>query len=166
MVLGAFMICLVPAFQETKIQTTYDRAKDLTNVRLPSKRISDDKDKYRSVDFSIWCSYPGKGKRKPETVNFELVTVVKARKLNSDLYVQFLRDGEAVHFGSSRSAMMKPVPGRPWIGERMIFLMPYDDFLKLANAKRLEVSLGGVKFEFNEAIRESIRRFAEVIKVQ
>jgi hypothetical protein len=149
--------------QQGSIQSSYDRDKNVTTVASPLSRISGDKDRYHSVDFSISCRYAGQTKRLPDHVDFELVSVVKARRLNSDLYVVFRLDGKEMHFGSSRSAIFNPVPGRLWIGERMIFSIPYDDFKKFAEADQVGVKLGGITFKFSEACRDTIREFARVI---
>ena len=124
-------------------------------VRSKSIPISGPKDRYHSLSFSI--SYPfSENLARPKTVKFELVSVVKARRLNTDLYVVFLVDGKEIHFGSSRSAIRNPVPGKPWIGERMVFLIPYEEFHKMADAKTLSVKLGGVTFDFDEKTRRPI----------
>ena len=90
----------------------------------------------------------------------ELVSVVKARQLNSDLYVVFLVDGKSVHFGSSRSAIMKPVPGRLWIGERMVFSLPYQEFVKLSSAKKLAIRFGDTTFQLTDATVALLSKFA------
>lgn len=124
-------------------------------VRSQSIPISGPKDRYHSLSFSI--SYPFVDiLERPKTVKFELVTVVKARKLNTDLYVVFVIDGKEIHFSSNRSAIRRPVPGKPWIGERMVFLIPYEKFDIMAKAKTLSVKLGGVTFDFDENARRAI----------
>lgn len=75
----------------------------------------------------------------------------------------FIVDGQPIHFSSNRSAIRKPVPGRPWIGEKMVFLIPREDFLKLAAAKKLAIKLGGVTFEFTDELRDEVRLFVEGI---
>lgn len=69
-----------------KIETTYDRHKNKTTVRLAPVQISGAKDKYHSLHFAPSFSYPGQALQKPEVVDFELQTVVKT-KLKIDLYV-------------------------------------------------------------------------------
>lgn len=164
--LKALVLTLVTCFvsNQQEIRTTYDLQKNLTTVRLPSTELSGEKDHYHSLSFSIDYSYPGKTPVLPERVNFELTSVVKTRRLNPDLYVVFVVDGNPIHFSSNRSAIRKPVPGRPWIGEKMVFLIPREDFLKLAAAEKLAIKMGGVTFEFSEELRDSVRLFAEGIK--
>jgi hypothetical protein len=147
-----------------RIETSYDEQKDLTTVRLPSTQFAGPKDRYQSLAYSIHYSYGGRNAAAPSDVNFEIVSVVKARRLNTDLYVVFVVDGKEIHFGSSRAAIRNPVPGKPWIGEKMVFHVPREDFLKMAAAKTLGVKLGGVSFEFNDAARNSIRGVAKTIR--
>jgi hypothetical protein len=147
-----------------RIEVVYDQEKDLTTVRIRPSPISGERDIYHSVDYSVAFTYPGRTRRAPEALNFEIVSVVKARKLNPDLYVTFLFDGEAIHFSSNRSAMRNPVPGRRWIGERMIFSIPFQSFLKFETAEHTGVKLGNVTFDFDDATRDSLRTLAQMIK--
>ena len=150
--------------QMTLTEIVYDLGKNVTTVRLPKTKLSGEKDRYHSLSFSIDYSYPGTPERMttpPERVNFELTSVVKARRLNTDLYVVFVVDGKPIHFSSNRSAIRKPVPGRPWVGEKMVFLIPREDFLKLATAETLAIKMDGVTFEFSDELRAQMRQFAE-----
>ena len=164
--LKAVVLTLVTSLvfsQSTLTETVYDHVKNVTTVRLPSTKLSGPKNRYHSLSFSIDYSYPGKTPSPPERVNFELTSVVKARSLNSDLYVVFVVDGKPIHFSSNRSAIRNPVRGRPWIGEKMVFLIPREDFLKLAAAQTLAIKMNDVTFEFSEELRGSVRSLAEGI---
>jgi hypothetical protein len=143
-----------------RLEMIPDPKNDSIIVRVPPTQISGPKDRYHSLAFSINYSHLSKFPSPPETVNFELVSVVTARRLNTDLYVLFVVDGKEIHFSSNRSAIKRPVPGKPWVGERMVFLIPYEQFKKLAEAKTLSVKLGGVTFDFDEEMRKSIRAIA------
>jgi hypothetical protein len=160
----ALLILCAPVAQAQKPETVYDAQKNLTTVRSQSIQLARDKDTYHSLDFTLHYSYPGQVRRTPQRVSFELVSVVKARRLNTDLYVVFLVDGKPIHFSSNRSAVRNPVPGRLWMGERMVFLIPYEDFLKMAAAEKLAIKMGGVVFELNDDVRDSLRAFAEALK--
>jgi hypothetical protein len=142
------------------IETSYDRTKDMTTVRLVPVQISGRKDKYHSLHMSPSFSYPGRVYVKPEIINFELQTIVRGR-LNSDLYVVFLIDGEKIFLSSSRWGIKRPVPGRVWMGERLVFRMPYATLLKLANAKQAAVKLDSISFEFNDAHKRALKAFLE-----
>lgn len=151
--------------QFTVTETVYDLVKDVTTVRLPLTELPGEKDRYHSLSFSVSYSYAGKTPTAPpERIKFELRSVVKATILDTDLYVVFVVDGKPVHFGSDRSAIRNPVRGRPWVGEKMVFLMPREDFLKLAAAEKLAVKLGDVTFEFDDDSRAGIRALAKGIK--
>lgn len=124
-------------------------------VRSKSIPISGPKDRYHSLSFSISYLFP-ENLGRPKTVNLELVSVIKARSLNTDLYVVFVVDGKEIHFSSNRSAIPKPVPGKSWIGERMVFLIPYEQFHNMVEAKTLSVKLGGVTFDFDDKTRRAL----------
>ncbi|HKR12612.1 MAG TPA: hypothetical protein VJT15_11170 [Pyrinomonadaceae bacterium] len=164
LIIALLLISFQDNFTLTEIIRNYNPQKNETTLRLPSSRLSGPKDRYHSLSYAIYYSYPGTEASPPKDVNFELVSVVKARQLNTDLYVVFVVDGKEVHFSSNRIAMPKPVAGRQWIGERMVFSIPREEFVKLAAAEKLGVKLGGVSFEFNEAARASVRAFAEAMK--
>ena len=160
-VLLALVIVVSP--QQT-LDTVYDSQKNLTTIRLPVTKLSGEKNRYHSLSFSIDYSYPGQTPSLPERVNFELRSVVKALRLDTDLYVVFIVDGTAVHFGSNRAAIEHPVPGRPWLGEKMVFPMTREQFLKVAAAQTLAVKLGGVTFEFSDEMLGKVRAVADGIK--
>jgi hypothetical protein len=162
--LFALLILCAPVAEAQKPESVYDPQKNVTTVRSQSIQLARDKDRYHSLDFTLHYSYPGQVRRTPERVNFELVSVIKARRLNSDLYVVFLVDGKPIHFSSNRSAVRNPVPGRLWIGERMDFLVPFEDFLKMAAAEKLAIRMGSVVFELIDEVRDSLRAFAEALK--
>lgn len=164
--IATLVLFVLPQDRFSLTEAIYDRARNVTTVRLPQEQISGPKDQYHSLSYSISYSHPGppgQTTTRPKDVNFELVSVVKARKLNTDLYVVFLVDGKEIHFSSNRSAIPRPVRGKPWIGERMVFLVPLDDFLKMAEAKKLGVKLGGVVFEFDDGARHDIQQLAKTI---
>lgn len=162
------IILLLISFQDnftlTEIIRDFSPTKNETTIRLPSTRLSGPKDRYQSLAYAIYYSYPGTKASLPKNVNFELVTVVRERQLDTDLYVVFVVDGKEIHYSSNRIAIPRPVPGRLWVGERMVFSIPREDFMKLAAAEKLGVKLGGVSFEFNEAARASVRAIAEAMK--
>ena len=143
------------------IETSYDSGKDKTTVRMSRMQISGDKGPYHSLHLAPAYSYPGQGPKTPEIIDFELQTVVKARKLRVDLYVLFVIDGEKIFLSSNRWSVKKPVPGRPWVGERLVFRMPYETLLKLANAKHASIRMADIDFELSNDHLRALRVFAE-----
>lgn len=132
LLLSAAKFCLATESESREIQkpirveTTYDDKRDSTTVRLKPMQISGEKAQYRSVHIAPAFSYPGNELKKPVTIDFEVQTVVKT-KLKIDLYVVFILDGEKTFLSSGRSAVKRPVPGKRWIGERLVFRMPPRD---------------------------------------
>jgi hypothetical protein len=132
------------------IISSYDAEKNVTTVRTSAQQLSGPKDRYHCVTFSVSYAYAGKGAAHPKDLSLELVSVVKARELNSDLYVVFVIDGEEIHFSSNRYAIRNPIQGKPWIGEQMVFGLPIEKYVKLVAAKKLSVKLGDVSFDFSQ----------------
>src|SRR5882724_5929759 len=97
--------------QTAKIETTYDSVKDRTTVRLAPVQISGEKDKYHSLHMTPSFSFPGHQLQRPSRIDFELQTIVKARLLDSDLYVVFIVDDETIFLSSNRRGTLRPVPG-------------------------------------------------------
>ena len=122
-------------------------------VRSKSIPVSAPKDPYQSLSFSISYATDNFPALPKMVVKFELVSVVKARRLNADLYVVFVIDGKEIHFSSNRSAIRRPIPGKPWIGERMVFRIPFEQFQNMTKAKTLSVKLGRVTFDFDNKAR-------------
>jgi hypothetical protein len=146
------------------IQIKHDTKKDVITARLVRFRIAENVDHYHSLDLGAFYTYPRKTDQTAAAkVDLELYSVVKARRLNADLYVGFLIDGKEVHFGSNRSAIRNPIRGRPWIGERMVFSVPLEEFQKLASANELAIKMGGVRVDLNDVARTALRMFAEKI---
>ena len=146
--------------QPARIETTYDSVKDRTTVRLALVQISGEKDKYHSLHMTPSFSFPGHKIQRPSKIDFELQTIVKARLLDSDLYVVFIVDGETIFLSSNRRAIMRPVPGRRWIGEQLIFNMPYETLVKITKARKFEIRFDGVRFEVGEPQVQTLREFA------
>ena len=163
-VLCLLLTACVVRSQTTKVETFFDEPKNLTTVRLGPVRLGTEKERYHRLDFSLSYQYPGQSASIPERINFELVSVIKARRLNTDLYVVFLVDGKPIHFSSNRSAVRNPVPGRLWIGERMIFLIPCEDLRKIGGAQKLSIKMGNIQFDFGEEARETLRTFLAAVK--
>lgn len=149
--------------EKAKFETSYDAGKNQTTVRLLPVKLSGEKDKYHSLHMSPSFSYAGETPLTPSIIDFELQTVVKGR-LRTDLYVVFIIDGETLFLSSSRWAVKRPVPGRVWMGERLVFRMPYETLLKITKAKKLEIKMDAVRFEVGETELQIIRDFGERIK--
>lgn len=146
-----------------KIEVVYDRSKNKTTVSLGPVRISGEKGKYHSLHMAPSFDYQGQEPRPPEIIDFELQTVVRGR-LRTDLYVVFVIDGETVFLSSNRWAVKRPVPGRVWVGERLVFRMPYETFLKITKARAFAIKFDGVEFSVGEAQKQTLTELLSYMK--
>jgi len=149
--------------KSTKIETDYDAQKDRTTIRLTPVQISAAQGKYISVHMSPAFSFTGRRVATPAILDFELQTVVKGR-LSTDLYVVFIIDGETVFLSSSRWGIKRPVRGRVWMGERLVFRMPYETFEKITKAQTFETKLDAETFVVGETQRQALREFLNYMK--
>lgn len=165
--LATFCVATGLESQETpkpgQIETTYDDKTDRTTVKLGPLQISGERAQYHSVQIAPVFSYSGKQLKKPEIIDFEVQTVVKT-KLKIDLYVVFVLDGEKIFLSSDRTAVKRPVPGKRWIGERLVFRMPHQTLMKLTQARAVAIKMDGVEFPFSETVLDHIRAFASSLK--
>lgn len=150
--------------QSQKTESSPKTTDEWTTVDLAPMRISGEKGKYHSLHLSVSYGFLGRAPQKPAFVDFELKSVVKARKLKIDLYVVFVVDGETIFLSSNRSAIKNPVRGRRWVGERLVFRMPYDTLLKITKAKKFAIKMDAVTFELGEPQVEALRDFARRIE--
>jgi hypothetical protein len=146
-----------------KIETTYDVEKDKTTITLMPVQISGENGKYHSLKMSPSFSFNGRQVVTPAIIDFELRTVVRGR-LRTDLYVVFMIDGEKVFLSSSRSAIKRPVPGRVWVGERLVFRMPYETFVKITKANSIQIKFDAVTFSLGETQQQALREFLTYMK--
>lgn len=137
-----------------KVEGSYDAAKDETTVRLAPVKISSGQGKYVSIHMSPSFKFPGRSLLQPEIIDFELQTVVRGR-LSTDLYVVFIIDGETVFLSSNRWAIKRPVPGRVWIGERLVFRMPYETYVKITKARSFAIKFDQIKFSVGKTRQEA-----------
>ncbi len=149
------ILASVVTIASTRIDGTYNAAKDETTVRLAPVKISGGQGKYVSLHMSPSFKFPGRSLLEPEIIDFELQTVVRDR-LSTDLYVVFIIDGERIHLSSNRWAIKRPVPGRIWMGERLVFRMPYKTYVKITKAKTFAIKFDGIKFSVGKTQQEAL----------
>ena len=148
----------------SKVETSYDAAKDKTTVKLFPIQISGEREKYISLHMSPAFSFPGQQLITPDIIDFELQKVVRAKLLRTDLYVVFMIDGEKVFLSSNRWAVKRPVPGRVWVGERLVFRMPYETFVKITKAASIEIKFDAVTFSLGETQKQALQDFLSYMK--
>jgi hypothetical protein len=150
--------------QPARVETVYDSTTDRTTLRLVPVKIGGEVGKYHSLHMSPYFSFPGRSLVAPSIIDFELQTVVKGR-LSPDLYVLFVIDGEEVFLSSNRWAIKRPVPGGVWAGERLVFRMPYETFLKITKAKTFSIKFDGVTFSVGETEKRTLSELLNYMKV-
>ena len=143
------------------VEGSYNAEKDETTVRLAPVKIFSGPGRYVSLHMSPSFKFPGRSLLEPSFIDFELQTVVRGR-LRTDLYVVFIIDGETIHLSSNRWAIKRPVPGRIWMGERLVFRMPYETYVRVANAKTFEIKFDGVRFPVGETQKEALRELLNI----
>ncbi|MBC8031908.1 MAG: carboxypeptidase regulatory-like domain-containing protein [Pyrinomonadaceae bacterium] len=146
-----------------KIDVVYDSGKDKTTVSLAPVQISGPNGKYHSLHMAPSFTYPVRVPRTPEIIDFELRTVVKGR-LKIDLYVLFIVDGEKFFLSSNRWGVKKGHLGRGWMGEHLVFRMPYETFLKITRASSFEINLDSISFPVGAEQLQALREWAMQIK--
>jgi hypothetical protein len=146
------------------VESSYDAAKDKTTIKLAPVQISGEREKYISLHMSPAFGFPGQQLATPAIIDFELQTVIRAKLLRTDLYVVFMIDGEKVFLSSNRWAVKRPVPGRVWVGERLVFRMPYETFEKITKAKSVEIKFDAVTFSLGETQKQALRDFLSYMK--
>ena len=58
------------------------------------------------------------------------------------------------------------MPGKRWIGERLVFRMPYETLMKLTKARAVAIKMDGVEFPFAESAVDQVRVFAKRLESQ
>ena len=146
---------------DNELITKYDKARNVTTVSLLPLQISGKKANYYSLHLTASFDYPGQSFKAPDSIRFEIRSVVKGRKLNPDLYVVFVIDGKEIHLSSNRWAVMNPLPGRSAIGEVIVMNMPAEMFLKFVTARETAIKMGGTSFPLTWIHQETLRTLAD-----
>jgi hypothetical protein len=58
------------------------------------------------------------------------------------------------------------VAGKRWVGERLVFRMPYDTLMKITKAKSVIIKMDDVRFPLSEERMQDLRRFAQQLEPQ
>lgn len=157
------LVIAVAAKGQAEIETAYDPKENETTVRLKPQQLETSHPRYHSIHIAPSFRYDGTATRRPEHIDFEVQAVVKARRLRTDLYVVFLIDRETIFLSSNRSAVKNPVRRRTWVGERLVFRMPLETFIRIANAQSAAIKMGEARFELRREQFEALQDFAKAI---
>jgi len=159
-----------------KIVSTYDKAKDQTLVLIqlmPVKSVEEprtgiDPDPIgktpESLGISFYFTYPGQTLVTPRFVGFGvLYEALDPQKYESHLLSTKI-DGQRVDFGKMVMQHEKMVHYRgtykPYTNRILELNISYENFLRLANAKKVKMKLGDYDFDLSKDQLEAIRDLA------
>ena len=134
-----------------------------TKTTLGPVKIGGPKDKYKAIYLTAWFEKTVGGSGVPDFVRFDLLSVVKRRSLDVDLYVQLIADGRKLAPGSNRWAVKNIERDPRVIGERMEMKMSIEEFRSIANAKNLTVKYDAIPFEVSDQVLAGLRELAKRI---
>ncbi len=134
-----------------------------TKTTLGPVKIGGPKDKYKAIYLTAWFEKTVGGSGVPDFVRFDLLSVVKRRSLDVDLYVQLIADGRKLAPGSNRWAVKNIERDPRVIGERMEMKMSIEEFRSIANAKNLTVKYDAIPFEVSDQVLAGLRELAKQI---
>ena len=161
---------------KTKVKVRYDKAKNLTTVSLEPLMVwsaTGEIDSMDSVQMSAAFQYPEHTIATPKTVTLGITArgsmgtqfsherklTVVADDVPSDLGEMELVAGHVI-----RGPQM--VGGSMWAFEVLRLSVPYQDWLRMANADKVKIQVGGRKFELSSKTLQALRDFAELMQQQ
>ena len=160
-----------------KIVTTYDQLVNETMVLIqmmpvldvedPTPILESSADKPRSQDrlgFTMFFTYPGKNLVTPKfvSIGFNYMALDPQRYESHLLSAKI--DGERVSLGTMKVLGRKQVVVRyaykPYTSELLELVIPYEQLLKMANAKKVKLKLGDFGFDLSKDHLEAVRDLA------
>jgi hypothetical protein len=152
----------VPPMRPGKVATYYNAAKDITTVVLGFSEVGGESP--YGLYISANSFYAGKTATAPNQIKLVIMRITPEDKIKSaplrDLI--FLVDGEELNLG-----LMETTSQQTNMDLRLETLeasLPYDSFVKLANAKIVEGKLGTAKFRLTDSNLNFMRSFASRFK--
>jgi hypothetical protein len=158
-----------------KIVTTYDKTKDETLVLIqlmPIKSVEDphdilDHDAQHPRDWSwlaltMFFSYPGQTVVAPKAVSIGFLYEALEPKKYEGHTLNVKIDGERVTLGEMQVLDTKLVKRQfeQYTRRSLELVVPYDLLLRLANAKKVKMTLGRFDFDLSKDHLEAIRDLA------
>lgn len=155
-----------------KIQTTYDQAENQSMVFFPLLRIKALETPVETYEpqisderlaFSAYFVYPGKQFATPHWVNLAFLSHTENPQKYTDHLLRIKADDQWLELGTMKVLSTTNYSRRgqlPLTAQTMELPISYEQFLRLANAKKLKVKLGSVEFSFEKAQLEAIRDLA------
>ncbi len=145
------------------VETTPSIATKGPRITLGPVQIGGPKDKYKAIYLTAWFEKTVGGSGVPDFVRFDLLSVVKRRSLDVDLYVQLIADGRKLAPGSNRWAVKNIERDPRVIGERIEMKLSIEEFRSIANAKNLTVKYDAIPFEVSDQVLAGLRELAKQV---
>jgi hypothetical protein len=160
--------------RKTKVKVRYGKAKDLTTVSLEPLTVWSATGEARSpdsVDLSAAFNYPGHTIATPKAV----VISITARNQTGTQFsherdLTVIADDVRSDLGKMELAASHVTPrgqvggGGVWAFEVLRLSIPFQDWLRMADATGVKIQVGGRKFELSGKILQSLRDFAELMR--
>jgi len=155
-----------------KIEETYEASKDLTTVFfkiLPIKALEDPKGMNEiqfsdeRLEFSTYFTYKGKTLITPRWVNIGFISQTENPRKYVDYNLIIKADDQVMTLGKMKVLAKTTYsnPGRESsVREIFELAIPYDQFLSIANAKKVKVRFGSTDFNLEKNHLEAIRDLA------
>jgi hypothetical protein len=155
-----------------KIETTYDKVKDRSLVFfkiIPIKALEEPKGPYEvqfseeRLEITSYFGYPGEVLITPQWVTLAFWSATENPQKYTDNKLSVKVDGQWVELGTMKILNTTNYARRgkyPLIQESRELPIPYQQFLRLANAKKIKVKLGSEEFDLEKEHLEAIRDLA------
>lgn len=157
---------------EGKIETTYDKENDRTLVffkLIPIKALETPKENYdvqwsdERLELSAYFAYQGQTFATPIWVTISFLSSTENPQKYQDHLLTAKADNERLTLGKMkilRTVSQTRRGEQPLIKQAMELPISYQDFLRLANAKKVKFKLGSTEFELEKEVLEAIRDLA------
>lgn len=156
-----------------KIETTYDPAKDQSMVffkLIPVKQLEEPKFgeeiqfSDERMELTAYFAYPGQTLITPKWITLGLLSATENPQKYKDFKLTLKVDGQWVELGTMKVLSTVTYTARPRrlpvVRQTAELPIPYQQFLQLANAKKVKVKLGSEEFDLEKKHLEAIRDLA------
>ncbi|MDQ3819832.1 MAG: hypothetical protein M3362_19455 [Acidobacteriota bacterium] len=138
-----------------KIETTFDQAKNITTVRLGRMRVLDTAN---FLELTLFYTYPGQTPATPKNVALGIMARTPDGHFSNKRELVVKADKYILKFGQME--LLQNIPFGGGSTQVLATTVPYDVFLRIANAKNIEMKLGDVEFLIKDDQLEAIRDLA------
>ena len=153
---------IVTVTRPGKVASYYNATKDVTTVVLGFSDVGGES--ACGIYVSASASYPGKAAAPPVDIKLVIMRITPEEKIKSaplrDL--TFSADGQVMNLGLMETVTQQTMMDLRW--ETLQISVPYESFLRIANAKTAEGKLGSAKFVLTENNLNFIRQFVSQFK--